>query len=433
MKNIFILLLSILTITACVKTEFDEPVPNPPVVLNPTATIAQLKAKHVTGNRETITDDWLIGGTVVMDDRSGNYYKTFVIQDATAGIEVKVDNTNLFNDYPVGRTVYIYVKGLILTDYNETVQLIGSVITEAGQERELGLNGVQIEKNVVKGAYGTATPTVKKIEDITSADISTLVTFENVQFIDADADQTYADGVNLNSLNRTVEACGTNSLMLVRSSGYASFANDKTPTGQGSLTGVVGWYGGSPQLYIRDVSDVAFTNARCCPGFDPAAQASVNELFDGVTQYQDIAISKWSNNTVKGSKKWYGGAFGTDKFAENEAYNSNLAEMESWLVSPGVDLSTPKTLSFKTAMAFYKHDGLTVWISTDYTGCNAATATWTQLSATIATNADGNYTWVPSGNVNLPVMAGKTGFIGFKYVGSTTLTTKFRVDEVVIQ
>ncbi|MCB0530152.1 MAG: hypothetical protein KDC65_16860, partial [Saprospiraceae bacterium] len=117
-------------ISACVKTEFDEPpAGGEPVTLTPNMTIKELKALHVTPEGfDEITEDIVIGGEVVMDDRSGNYYKTLVIQDATGGIEVKFNDGFLYQQMPVGRMLFIRCKDLLLTDYAGLTQLIGSTV-----------------------------------------------------------------------------------------------------------------------------------------------------------------------------------------------------------------------------------------------------------------------------------------------------------------
>src|SRR5690349_9147375 len=85
-----ILLLAV-SFIACVKTEFDEPPTGGDGKDIPTnTTIADLKTRHeVNGGYDLITEDLVIGGVVTIDDRTGNYYKTIVIQDSTGGIELK--------------------------------------------------------------------------------------------------------------------------------------------------------------------------------------------------------------------------------------------------------------------------------------------------------------------------------------------------------
>ncbi|MGB3081186.1 MAG: DUF5689 domain-containing protein, partial [Saprospiraceae bacterium] len=109
---------------ACVDLDFDQPPaggidPNIPV----TTTIAELKSRHVLGKNEEITDDVVLGALVISDDATGNFFKQLVIEDATGGIEIRVDVTGLGLIYPVGRKVYIKAKGLWLGDYNGLTQL----------------------------------------------------------------------------------------------------------------------------------------------------------------------------------------------------------------------------------------------------------------------------------------------------------------------
>ena len=92
---------------------------------------------------------------MVLDDRSGNYYKTIVIQDASGGIEVKFNDGFLYQQYPQGRTIYIRCKDLILTDYNNLTQLIGSTVEENGVLSDVGLTEAQARAKVVKGPFAT--------------------------------------------------------------------------------------------------------------------------------------------------------------------------------------------------------------------------------------------------------------------------------------
>ena len=144
-------------VLSCVKTDFDEPpTGGDPVILVPTATIAQLKAIHTgSGTFDKVTQDWIIGAEVVMDDKSGNYYKTLVVEDASGGMEVKFNDGYLYQQYPIGRTIYIRVKDLLMTDYNGMPQLIGSTVEQNGVLSAVGITDAQARAKVVKGAFAT--------------------------------------------------------------------------------------------------------------------------------------------------------------------------------------------------------------------------------------------------------------------------------------
>jgi hypothetical protein len=83
--------------------------------------------------------------------------------------------------------------------------------------------------------------------------VSTLVRFEGMQFIAADAGEVYA--VFQVNTNRELEDCFDQRLIL-RTSGYASFASDSTPVLNGTITGVLSIFGDTYQLTIRDLDDV---------------------------------------------------------------------------------------------------------------------------------------------------------------------------------
>ena len=99
----------IISLPGCVDLEFDEP----PVLgddpgLTATEDIAGLKALYA-GTLTPITEDIIVKGIVVADDRGGNFFRSFILQDETGGIEVLINLTSAYNFYPVGREVYVKV------------------------------------------------------------------------------------------------------------------------------------------------------------------------------------------------------------------------------------------------------------------------------------------------------------------------------------
>jgi len=303
---------------ACVDTDFDEPpVGDCKVSVTATTTLKELKAMRKSiGIPDAITSDIIVKGTVISDDRPGNFYKTLVIQDGTAGIEVKIDNGFLYQSYPVGREVYVRCKGLLLSDYNGVIQIIGSAVQQGSQLEELGLTEAQERLNIVRGCQvGAPAPKVVTMADLTSNThrdlISTLIKLDDVQFTQCDAARPYADAVTQSSLNRELENCAGNKV-LVRSSGFADFASSLTPAGKGSLTAVFSVYNNDKQLYIRDLNDAAgMTATRCAtnnPGGGSEVQMKISDLrkvFTGAvtaapanTKIVGVVISDRLNNNL---------------------------------------------------------------------------------------------------------------------------------------
>lgn len=241
-----------------------------------TVTIAELKSVYpgellkLTSTTFYQIDSVIIEGIVVSDDKQGNFYKSIVLQDATGGIEVKLDKNSLYNDYPRGQRVVVYCNDLYLGDYGGLIQL-GTVYTAQGVRQMGGLEGDVIIRKHVFRKGGTPVPVTPEplTSTITAASFSKLVSVSNVQFksiyspIDG-KHMTYADAGGNITLNHLLVGCSTDyGTLVVRTSGYAKFAGDTIPSLNGTVVGVLSYYNGTYQLLLRDTGDVNFKNARC--------------------------------------------------------------------------------------------------------------------------------------------------------------------------
>ncbi len=403
-------LVSLTIFSSCVDKEFDTP-PINDIPVGSILTVAQLRALY-TGISIKFTGDTSVYATVTMDDKNGNIYKNIYVQDATGSIVLRTLSSGGVYQ---GDSVRIYLKGTVLSSYNGMLQL----------------DSVDVDKNIIKQKNDVVIPpTVVSITDINSSIQGKLVKLEGVQFNDVELGKTYADKPNLVTVNRTLEDCFGNQI-IVRTSGYASFAGDTVASGNGSLVAIVGEYSGTYQLYLRSKEEILLTGTRC--GGNGNFTPIVEEDFSTVTVYSDVNINGWQTQAIAGSKKWVGKEYTGNKYAEMSAYQSAEASNIGWLISPAINLTgySLYRLNFETQFSYWTHDAVTVYISTDFDGTNIATATWTPIpDAYIATDADGYNNWIPSGNSNLTTYAGSTVYIGFKYEGSGTgnLTSTYRVD-----
>ncbi len=284
---------ALLTWTGCVDQNFDEPPVRGLSTLEPNKTIADLLALGAGTGDVEIDEEFNIGGVVVADDESGNFYKQIVIQDNTGGILVRLNAIGLYNDFPIGSRVVIKCQGLSLGYYEGLPQLNGS----PGQSVE----EVRINQHVFLTERDVAVePKVVTIEQLADDAflkplLNTLVRFENVQFSSADAGQTYADAITQFSLNRNVEDCDDNTIIL-RSSGFANFAASLTPTGNGSLEAIMSVFRGTRQLVIRDPEDVQMAGDRC----GGTAGGTVMPINDLRAVYTGGGVSGPDNKNIKG-------------------------------------------------------------------------------------------------------------------------------------
>ena len=135
-----------------------------PVTLTPNTTILELKKLYTTpGTPVTISDDIVIGGQVISEDRSGNVYKSLYIQDETGGIELKIGKNGLYNDYKLGQWVYVKCSGLTLGAYNGMVQL-GWESNDSKYETSYIEVQYIIDTHIFRGEIGTPVAAKKVAE-----------------------------------------------------------------------------------------------------------------------------------------------------------------------------------------------------------------------------------------------------------------------------
>lgn len=434
--NILSFTVVLLIVSSCLDHTFDEPPAFEPEMVEANGTVGDLLDSWVSEKFTEIEEDLIITGNVVANDESGNFYKQLVIQDETGGIQVRLDAIGLFNEFPIGRKIAIRCQGLFISDYNGLPQL--SSVTGTGVD----LTSIAIPEPLIpEFVFNTSEtePIAAKeinINENSSSLINTLVRYDDVQFTVGSAAKPLADIINQFSVNHDLEDCNERT-MLVRTSGFASFANEFTPTGKGSITGVLSVFRGDYQLLIRDFSEISMQGERCGNGNTGTGNTgdpvdSVSEDFQSQSNNQDIEISEWSNIAVKGSRFWRAKEFDGNVYAQATAFNDTNSEMESWLITPNIKFDNPMKMTLRTAIAFYVHDGLSVWFSSDFDGQNVNAANWTELTITKAGSSNGNYDWINSGEIDLSEFSGE-GYIGFKYVGNPADgTTSVIIDDVKI-
>ncbi len=418
-KSIFFVVISTVLVTSCVKKEWDEP----PVATIPVGQILTIQDLVDTFNNVPIKfdQDFSLFGVITADDKSGNLYRNFYLQDNSGAILLR---TLFSGGLTEGDSVRIALKGITLTQFNGLMQL----------------DSVNVDKNVIKQATQRfIQPQVVTMQQALTDPslVAKLIKIENVEFASSEIGLTFANAAQLQTLNRNLVDCNGNTI-IVRTSGYANFANATIPSGNGSIIAILGTFNSTRQLYIRRVSELDMTGERCtglpvvC---DPVT--SVSNDFATAVNNIDYAEACWQNIATAGSRVWRGrsetGANGMH--VQATAFGSGET-VETWLITPPIVSNGSNTLSFQSQTSFWVHNGLTVWISTNYNGSNPNSATWQQIPATLAGQSSGS-SWVASGT--LPLFGfmpqGYTGnfHIGFKYNGNgTDATSSYRVDNIII-
>lgn len=279
-----VLLAGASVIWAGCEKEYDAP-PGPsdlPIVAN--TSIASLKALHtVPGQLDSITDDIIISGIVTANDESGNFYKELYIEDTSGAIRLLLEATGLYASYPVGRRVYIYCKGLSISDYNG-LMMLGSLAVVSGIPSIQGIVGTEIANHVKGGSINNpVVPTTVTLTQLGTGMqdpyLGRLIKMEGFEFTPRDTSKTYSDiSAYRSTTNDSIQNC-SGAKTIIRTSAYANFAAVNVPDGNGDLTAIYTVYRTTKQFIIRDTSDVVFYGPRCGTVPPPAStRISIDSL-----------------------------------------------------------------------------------------------------------------------------------------------------------
>lgn len=271
MNKLITAILALLLVTglsSCLKDNYDAPPvggKDPNVTVN--FFIDALKARYTGTTPYYINEDLIISAIVTADDKSGNFYKQIIIQDSTGAIALLLEGSNIYNDYPIGRKIFIKLRGLYLTQYKGIFQVAGAILPDGSTN---GIPTALYDKFILKGTYPHVVEpkvlTITQLNQLNPANQNLLIKLENVEFETQDAGKTFADGYGKSSLSRTVKGCSGGSIETYNS-GYALWANSLTPTGRGTLVGIISQYNTSPQLLLRDPAiDLDMDSVRCGGG-----------------------------------------------------------------------------------------------------------------------------------------------------------------------
>ena len=124
--------------------KYDDPAKKSTVTMQATHTIAELASKYTVNSPWTIDENIVISGIISTSDKTGNFYKSFYIQDETGGMEIKMGKNGLYNDYQPGQRIYVDCRDLCLGMYGY----------KSGNSYGMGM--VQVGFNDPTGEYETS-------------------------------------------------------------------------------------------------------------------------------------------------------------------------------------------------------------------------------------------------------------------------------------
>lgn len=380
-------------------------------------TIAEVKQLY-TGALTQISGTFVVKGKVTANDESGNLFKYIYVEDATGGIRVNINKTNLYQDarFKVGKEVYIKLNSLYIGNVNGELQLGQQFGANVGQIAEADVYKTFFDTNLPISAV---VPTEKTITQLTAADVGKWIKIKNLEFINADLGKNYASG---SPTNRTLKDCSGNTILL-RTSNFASFAAAEIDGGRGDVYAILSIFNGTYQLWIPKQIHADLDNPRC-DGTVPPTKLFMEDFQNG--------LGTFTQQSISGTQAWATSNQGTGSNYYAVMNGASTAN-EDWLISKEISLNGYASyfLSFDSdGRATTPGNPLQVLITDNYTG-NPTTTTWTTLNAPLDTVL-GAFGFANSGLVSLNAFANKNVRVAFKYTNTTTASTTWEIDNVKV-
>lgn len=433
LRNISLPLIASLALFAC-ERDYDAPLLTEPEYTGPAAniTISELRTQNAAATQDVpiiITQDQVLKAVITGNDESGNIFKKIYLQDETGAIEMEVDQSSVYNYYPVGQTVYVDLNGLSISVYGDEQQLghpEGYLFRTPWED---------FEKHVSKDGWANpenAKPVV--IDDISTINAAPdnykfkLVQFTGVTFQNG-GKGIFAPEDGYGEENITDSHGNT---IMIRTSNYASFAGNKLPEGKGNITGILGRFNGTWQLTLRTANDVSdFTGSNEEGGNEGGETPSgeTKTILEETFASSQGSFTIEDKNLPDGSDHvWKFETYNNQGYMKASAFIGGAKASESWLVSPAVDLgqATIATLTFDHTHKFAgtPSNELTLWVT------ETSAENWKQLTIDkYGTNND--YTFVTP-TIDLSAYAGKSIKFAFKYISTTSAAGTWEVKNVKV-
>jgi hypothetical protein len=393
-------------------------------------TISQLKNFFVDGEVNEIESNLVVKGYVSSSDYAGNFYKEFYMQDEienpTAGIKVSINQVDSYNQFNVGREVYIKLQGLSIGETNsgDGVIAIGGGANEYGDEiSEITENNAATCILRSSNSYSLV-PLALNLSEINDMHIGVYVSGLSAQFASSLGGLTYVDPQEDYDTQRDLESCVDAGTLKLETSAFSSFNDKMLPVeGSGTISGIItkDYFGDNRVMMLNTTDDVNFDSSRCDPLFSD--------------DFSSNSLNNWTVVNVEGEQTWEITPYGNPApSAKISGFSGGSNSNEDWLITSAIDLTslTTVTLNFQSVVR-YSGPSLEVYVSTDYSGGNPSSdGNWQELSVILDTDDSSWSSWTDSGNVDLSSYSGANVFIGFKYVSTTSNSATYEIDNVLV-
>ena len=401
-----------------------------------------------------------VEGYVVSSDEGGNWFEEIIMQNApenpTAGIKILIDVNPLFTRFEKGRKIFVKLNGLTVGVTNGVIGIGvggGAFIDKLPATAVEGQDSIPDLIHIFRSTeVAEIIPREVSLEEIiSSGEDSSLenlfIRLNDVQFNRNDVlgenPITFAaEPTDEFDGDRVLEACQGGTI-IVQTSTFADFKGLLLPNGRGSLDGILSrdFFDDFFTIVINEPGDISFgdVSERCDPDFTNCTGPSgggvvyFSEGFESFSDIFELEATGWTNlNTVGGSTIWELGTFSGNSYAQITAFSSGENTIESWLITPGIDMdsTTEEELYFDLQASFDNGRVLSVLFSNNFSG-DPTEADWNLLDVTIPVGPSSGFGSFESvGPVNISCLEGTVHF-AFLYTGSASgASTRYHLDNV---
>ncbi|SDB60303.1 hypothetical protein SAMN03097699_2484 [Flavobacteriaceae bacterium MAR_2010_188] len=466
MKNstyhLYILICSILILNSCVQDDdFKVPeleIAEPEISGNIIDIDAVLGIYHQNDELFTFTESSdYVEGYVISSDAAGNFFKQLIIQDKpenpTAGIAIEVDVNPLSAIYPFGMKVYIKLEGLSVGLDNGVIKL-----GRADGNQISRISSSQLDEYIIRTPrIETIIPRQINMTELSDEVENLYMRFNNVQFsrfeVNSENSKTFAsDDLDEFDGERILESCEVNRSIVLSTSTFADFKSLRLPAGSGYLDGILtrDFFDDFYTVYLNSPTDIHFDSSnRCdyepfsiagsinCENLPLRGQVIFNENFDLLNTIPVLRAAGWIDENISdGSTKYTIGSFSGNRYPQITGFNSAEYIIDSWLVTPPIDLDKTSTDFFKFDLQASYSNGkiLSVLFTTNYSGKIETTDWYLLEDVSIPIGPSSGFgPWVQVNAINTSCIQGSEVRFAFRYQGSDPSgTTRYHIDNVKV-
>ncbi|MFI3248087.1 MAG: DUF5689 domain-containing protein [Rikenellaceae bacterium] len=218
-----------------------------------TSSIIALKSNYI-GSTTKLIKTMTICGQVVANDIRDEFTYTMILEDATGGIEVSVDLSNIAYQFPLGCWVRLVCDDLWLGSRGGTIVIgdepTGDSVVDMIDEDDLDSRLYYVEQGAIP--Y----PTFVEIGGLTTSLVSCFVGIKDLKFLTAEG-STFCErdpdtGRSVSTTHILESRDGEQIELFVVST--TNYADDLIPSGYGNVYAIVDLYAGGYSLRLIDRS-----------------------------------------------------------------------------------------------------------------------------------------------------------------------------------